>query len=46
VLGGVGDDLAGYRSTTGSLQFAVDQPLPDNLVRRFLEAKMQQLGLS
>jgi hypothetical protein len=31
-VGGLGDDLAGYRSTKGSLQFAVDQPLPDGLV--------------
>jgi uncharacterized protein YdhG (YjbR/CyaY superfamily) len=46
VLGELGDDLAGYRSTKGSLHFAIDQPLPDDLVRRLVETKMRQLGLS
>jgi uncharacterized protein YdhG (YjbR/CyaY superfamily) len=46
VLVELGDDLAGYRSTKGSLHFAIDQPLPDDLVRRLVETKMRQLGLS
>jgi uncharacterized protein YdhG (YjbR/CyaY superfamily) len=46
VLGEIGDDLAGYRSTKGSLHFAIDGPLPDDLVRRLVETKMRQLGLS
>lgn len=46
VLGELGADLAGYRSTKGSLHFAVDQPLPDDLVRRLVETRMRQLGLS
>ena len=46
VLGELGDDLAGYQSTKGSLHFAIDQPLPDDLVRRLVETKMRQLGLS
>ena len=46
VLGELGEDLAGYRSTKGSLHFAVDQRLPDDLVRRLIETKMRQLGLS
>ena len=46
VLGEIGDDLAGYTSTKGSLHFAIDQPLPDDLVRRLVETKMRQLGLS
>jgi uncharacterized protein YdhG (YjbR/CyaY superfamily) len=46
VLGEMGDDIAGYQSTKGSLHFPVDQPLPDVLVRRLVEAKMRQLGLS
>src|SRR6478752_7719775 len=33
VLEEMGDDIAGYRSTKGSLHFAVDRPLPDDLVR-------------
>ena len=45
VLGELGDDLAGYASTKGSLHFAVDRPLPDILVRRLVATKMRQLGL-
>lgn len=39
------DDLAGYESTKGSLHFPVDEPLPDDLVRRLVEAKVALLGL-
>ena len=46
VLGELGDELAGYRGTKGSLHFAIDQPLPDDLVRRLVGAKMRQLGLA
>ena len=46
VLGELGDDIAGYVSTKGSLHFAVDQSLPDGLVRRLVETRMRQLGLS
>jgi uncharacterized protein YdhG (YjbR/CyaY superfamily) len=46
VLGELGDDLADYRSTKGSLHFAVDQPLLDDLVRRLIETKVRQLGLA
>ena len=41
----LGEDIAGYRITKGSLHFAVDQPLPNGVVRR-LETRMRQLGLS
>ena len=44
VLSELGDDLAGFASTKGSLHFAVDQPLPDSLVRRLVETRMRQLG--
>ena len=46
VLGELEDDVSGYRSTKGSLHFAVDQSLPDVLVRRLVETRMRQLGLS
>jgi uncharacterized protein YdhG (YjbR/CyaY superfamily) len=46
VLDEMGDDIAGYRSTKGSLHFDVDQPLADELVRRLVETRMRQLGLS
>ena len=45
VLDDLGDDLAGYQRTAGSLHFAVDEPLPDHLVRRLVEAKLARLGL-
>ena len=45
VLGQVTDALAGYERTSGSLHFAVDEPLPDDLVRRLVEAKLALLGL-
>jgi uncharacterized protein YdhG (YjbR/CyaY superfamily) len=46
VLSELGDDVAGYGSTKGSLHFAVDQPLPEVLVRRLVETRMRQLGLA
>ena len=39
VLDDLGDELAGYVCTPGSLHFAIDTPLPDALVRRLVEAK-------
>ena len=45
VLRDLGDAVAGYEGTPGSLHFPVDQPLPDVLVRRLVEAKMRRLGL-
>lgn len=45
VLADVGDAVAGYDGTPGSLHFPVDQPLPDPLVRMLVEAKLRRLGL-
>lgn len=45
VLAGLGDRLDGYEATTGSLHFPVDEPLPDELVRSLVEAKLALLGL-
>ena len=45
VLADVGDAVAGYDATPGSLHFPVDQPLPDDLVRALVEAKMRRAGL-
>ncbi|KRE53834.1 iron chaperone [Phycicoccus sp. Soil748] len=44
VLADLGDALEDYEHTSGSLHFAVDQPLPDELVRRLVEAKLARLG--
>ena len=40
VLAGLGDRLEGYEHTSGSLHFPADQPLPDELVRALVEAKL------
>jgi len=45
VLDDLGDDLAAFRRTAGSLHFAEDEPLPDDLVRRLVRAKLARLGL-
>jgi uncharacterized protein YdhG (YjbR/CyaY superfamily) len=44
VLAELADELVGYECTSGSLHFAVDEPLSDVLVRRLVEAKLAQLG--
>ena len=46
VLSELSDELAGYTRTKGSLHFAIDEPLPDLLVRKLVETRMHQLGLS
>jgi len=45
VLADLGDAVAGYDGTPGSLHFSFDQPLPDDLVRLLVEAKMRRVGL-
>ena len=45
VLAGLGDALSGYERTSGSLHFPIDEPLPDELVRELVEAKLAALGL-
>ena len=35
-------ELRGYTSTRGSLHFAVDQPLPETLVRKLLAVRMAE----
>jgi uncharacterized protein YdhG (YjbR/CyaY superfamily) len=40
VIDELGDEVAGYTSTKGSLHFPLDQPLPEPLVRRLIEAKI------
>ena len=44
VLSGVADRLTGYEYTKGSLHFPVDEPLPDDLVRSLVDAKLRTLG--
>lgn len=46
VIEALGDAVAGYESTKGSLHFPVDEPLPRGLVGKLVEARMRELGLS
>jgi uncharacterized protein YdhG (YjbR/CyaY superfamily) len=36
------EELAGYEKSTGALRFAVDQPLPAELVRLLIEVRLRQ----
>lgn len=38
------DDLAGYVTTSGSLHFAIDTPLPEPLVRKLIDVRLRQVG--
>lgn len=44
VLARLGARLDGYERTTGSLHFPIDEPLPDDLVRSLVDAKLEILG--
>lgn len=46
VLESLGDQVAGYESTKGSLHFPVDEPLPAGLVEALITARMHELGLA
>ncbi len=46
VLPRLGDDLAGYEMTPGSLHFTVDKPLPDDLVAKLVTARLHETGLA
>ncbi len=45
VLDQVGDQLDGYDWDKGTLRFPIDEPLPEPLVRRLVEVRLNQLGL-
>ena len=36
------EELAGYQKSTGSLHFAVDQPLPRELVEKLIAVRLRQ----
>ena len=45
VLAALGDEVAGYDTTKGSLKFAIDEPLPKPLVEKLIRTRMDELGL-
>jgi uncharacterized protein YdhG (YjbR/CyaY superfamily) len=42
VLAALGDDVAGYVTSKGALQFAIDTPLPEALVSRLIAVRISQ----
>ena len=42
VLSTMTDDLVGYSTSKGSLRFAIDEPLPAQLVRKLVTARMHE----
>lgn len=46
VLTMLANDLAGFRTTKGSLHFTVDESLPPDLVAALVDARMRELGLT
>jgi uncharacterized protein YdhG (YjbR/CyaY superfamily) len=46
VIPALGDELAGYEMTKGSLHFAIDKPLPKRLVKKLVTTRLRQLGLA
>ena len=45
VLSALAADTAAYESTKGSLHFAVNRPLPKELVSKLVTTRLRQLGL-
>jgi uncharacterized protein YdhG (YjbR/CyaY superfamily) len=42
VIPRLAEELEGYTSTSGSLHFPVDQPLPEALVKKLLAVRMAE----
>jgi uncharacterized protein YdhG (YjbR/CyaY superfamily) len=43
VLPALESEIAGYAHTKGSLHFPIDQPLPQPLVKKMVELRLQQI---
>jgi uncharacterized protein YdhG (YjbR/CyaY superfamily) len=43
VLGQLGDVLRGYTMTKSSLHFPIDRPLPEALVRKLIEVRLNEI---
>jgi uncharacterized protein YdhG (YjbR/CyaY superfamily) len=46
VLTSLADDVSDYETPKGSLRFAVDKPLPKQLVKKLVRARMREAGLA
>ncbi|MFM6963846.1 MAG: iron chaperone [Micrococcales bacterium] len=43
VLSVLSDDLANYKYSAGSLQFAIDKPLPKSLVKKLITVRLGEI---
>jgi uncharacterized protein YdhG (YjbR/CyaY superfamily) len=43
VLAQLGEELAKYRTSKGTLQFAVDKPLPAALIKKILKVRLEEI---
>jgi uncharacterized protein YdhG (YjbR/CyaY superfamily) len=46
VLSALGDDVARYEKTKGSLHFPIDKPLPKRLVKKLVITRLRQIDLT
>jgi uncharacterized protein YdhG (YjbR/CyaY superfamily) len=44
VLPELGDEIASYKSTSGSLHFPIDRPLPKPLVEKLISIRLRQIA--
>jgi uncharacterized protein YdhG (YjbR/CyaY superfamily) len=44
VLPELADDVVGYVTSKGALQFGIDEPLPEALVKKLIAVRQHQLG--
>lgn len=44
-LGAVADQIKDYKGTKSALHFAVDEPLPRELIRSLIDARMREVDL-
>jgi len=44
VLAEIPDDVAGYVTSKGALQFPIDRPLPKALVKKLIAIRLRQVG--
>jgi uncharacterized protein YdhG (YjbR/CyaY superfamily) len=44
VIPELSDDLAAYKSTTGSLHFPIDRPLPKTLVKKLIATRLKEVS--
>jgi uncharacterized protein YdhG (YjbR/CyaY superfamily) len=44
VLSELSDDLVGYVTSKGTLQFPIDKPLPKALLKKLIAVRRRQLG--